>query len=105
STVSGNFATFDGGGICNFSGWVAVMNSTFTGNSAGRIGGGIGFARDGPVTVSNSVFNNNSAVGGGSGGGIGSDIPYGGTLTVSDSTFSGNSADGEGGAIATAAIT
>jgi predicted outer membrane repeat protein len=77
-----------GGGIRN-DGTLTVTNSTFSGNSASYVGGGIysGGALPGTsagaLTVTNSTFSGNSA-------------QYGGGIfgpgTVTNSTFSGNSA-------------
>ena len=81
----------EGGGLINF-GTLAVITSTFSGNSAGGVGGGI--ENVGTLTVSSSTFSGNSA--GYDGGGV----DNGGTATVTNSTFSGNSTTGEGGGIA-----
>jgi hypothetical protein len=92
STVSGNSASFSGGGIYNVSGTLTVTNSTVSGNSVtGTSGGGGGiFNNGGAVTVTNSTVSGNGATGtSGGGGGI---FHFGGTLTVAASTFSGNSA-------------
>jgi len=94
STFSGNSAgPGDGGGISNSnSGMLTVSDSTFAGNRAGFFGAGISNA--GTLTVSNSTFTGN--LDGGGGGGA---IFNAGTLSVSNSTFSGNSSDTGGGAI------
>ena len=86
-------------GIYNDGGYVMILNSTLTGNSAGQgdSGGGISigsFKTPGGVTVINSTISGNSASGGG--GGIG--ISYGG-VTLVNSTISGNSAGDAGGGI------
>jgi hypothetical protein len=86
-------------GIYNDGGYVMILNSTLTGNSAGQAsdGGGISigsFKTPGGVTVMNSTISGNSAPGGG--GGIA--ISYGG-LTLVNSTISGNSAGDGGGGI------
>jgi hypothetical protein len=85
----------DGGGLYVFSNAATptVSNSTLSGNSANRYGGGIYNDLHGTLTVSNSTLSGSSA---NEGGGISNE----GTLTVSDSTLSGNSATGtygEGG--------
>src|SRR6266481_7689741 len=87
-------------GIYNDGGYVMILNSTLTGNSAGQAsdGGGISigsFKTPGGVTVVNSTISGNSASGGG--GGIA--ISYGG-VTLVNSTISGNSAGDAGGGIA-----
>jgi hypothetical protein len=98
STLSGNSATYSGGGIYNgFSGTLTVSNSILSGNTAGGGGGGIYNGRypyPGTLTVSNSTLSGNSATY--SGGGIYNDH---GTLTVNNSTLSGNSAYLPGGGI------
>ncbi len=70
---------------------LTVLNSTFTGNSAGY-GGAI--YNGSTTTVSNSTFSKNTATG--SGGALYNDI--GSTATVSNSTFYSNSATVSGGA-------
>ena len=104
----------DGGAIETSSGTsLTVMNSTFTGNTAGGAGGAgdqSGFGNGGAIdnrgtslTVTNSTFTANTAGGAGgsgdeSGGGGGGAIDNGGTaLTVTNSTFTANTAGGAGG--------
>ena len=79
------------GGIYN-SGWLAVTNSTLSGNLASTHGGGI--YNSGTLTVTNSTLSGNMAVLS-SGGGIYNT----GWLAVTNSTLSGNSATASGGAI------
>jgi len=116
STLSGNVAAQDGGGIYNQStGTLTVSNSTLSGNRND------GIHNDGALTVSGSTLSGNSANFGGGiynqsagslltvsgsalsgnsatfyGGGI---YNYAGSLTVSGSTLSGNVAGEEGGGI------
>jgi hypothetical protein len=94
SVVHGNTAA-TGGGISNRYGEVAVTDSTISGN-VGISGGGI-FTAGGTFTLVNSVVTGNSAAPG-EGGGIfnGSD----GTLTLTESTVAGNDATYDGGGIA-----
>jgi len=92
-TINANFAD-NGGGIANF-GTLTVSDSTITGNSAGVNGGGIANESGGTATVSGSSFSNNSA--GVNGGGIANES--GGTATVSGNSFSNNSAGTDGGGI------
>lgn len=81
STISGNEALNDGGGIYSTASMtnaatVNINRSTISGNSAGDNGGGL----------ANSVF-----VGGGG------PLPNASTMTITDSTISGNSANDGGG--------
>ncbi len=126
STVSGNTAPADGGGISNRGGTLTIDQTTVSGNSSDGPGGGIGNA-GGALTITGSTIEDNSgaADGGGilnvdggsvkvtdttvssnvagcAGGGInngdGDGVPQFDTLTVSGSTITGNSATGcEGG--------
>ena len=84
STLSGNSASYSGGGFEN-NGTLTVSDSTLSGNSAVQ-GGGIASLR--LATVTGSILSSNSASF--YGGGIYNE----GTLTVSDSTVSGNSRGG-----------
>jgi hypothetical protein len=96
TTVSGNSTEFGGGGIGNEA-TLAIINSTFSGNTA-SFGGGI--FNEGTVTITNSTVSGNSAGGfsniyDGRGGGIWNRW----TLTLTNSTLSGNSAVNHGGGI------
>ncbi len=92
SALSGNYAGNDGGGIYNFSGTLTITNSALSGNS------GSGIYNGGTATVTNSTLSGNSTPLGNGGG-----IDNGGTLTITNSTLSGNSApDGSGGGISNA---
>ncbi|MEZ4709298.1 MAG: tandem-95 repeat protein [Caldilineaceae bacterium] len=92
STISGNTAV-SGGGIYNTnSGTVTVTNSTISGNTASDFGGGIYNNNSGTVTVTNSTFSGNSAINGGG-------IYNRGMVTVTNSTISGNTATNSGGGI------
>jgi hypothetical protein len=96
STVSGNTASYSGGGIYNFDGSVTLTSSTVSGNSA-LDGGGIYNA--GILTLTNSTVSGNTAdspfFNGFNGGGIFNRH----TLIITGSTLSGNSARGSGGGI------
>ena len=86
-TVAAGSMHTAGGGIHSNGGKLTVINSTFSGNSAGGAGGI--YSINGTVTVTNSTFSGNRATAYGvAGGGIAS---VSGTLTVINSTFSGNS--------------
>jgi len=95
STISGNSADGDGGGISSGTfkspGGVTVINSTISGNSTLSGGGGIAIQYGG-LTIVNSTISGNSA--GDAGGGI---VNYTGTVQVANSTLSGNSAASGGG--------
>ena len=87
------YASQGGGGILiNNGGTLTINNTTVSGNSADGQGGGIFNA--GTLVVTNSIISGNTiATYGGSGGGIEND---GGTLIVTDSTISGNTFGGGG---------
>jgi len=91
SFVSGN----TGGGIVN-SGTLTLNYSTVSGNTATKEGGGIvnsmiNFNEAGRVTLNNSAVSGNSVTGTGSSGG---GIYNNGTVTLNNSTVSGNSVTG-----------
>ena len=119
SAVRGNSATFNGGGLYSTSNGT-IINSTFTSNVSGAIGGGIdsmgaidvigsrfasNTANDGGalsarelkalVNVTTSTFEDNLANGIDLDGG--NALNYKGVLTVRDSVFNRNIAYGEGG--------
>jgi fibronectin-binding autotransporter adhesin len=97
STFSGNSAGYVGGGISNGDGsTLTVSNSTFFGNHADIYGGGI-YNSLGTVVVSNSTFDGNSARSSYPSPNFGGGIFNSGTLTVSNSTFDDNSAARGGG--------
>lgn len=116
STVSGNRAGVQGGGIWAGSA-VTLTNSTVSGNTASDVGGGIHSNES--VTLTNSTVSGNSASG--SGGGISASVEanvigstisgnsalnngggmFGEAALLRRSTVSGNSASGSGGGIAT----
>jgi hypothetical protein len=92
-TITGNSAGRLGGGIyANYSTNLTVIGSTISGNSAASDGGGI-FAYGGTVTLENSALLNNEAAG--DGGGLNVNNV---NATVTDCTISGNTATaGRGG--------
>ncbi len=96
STLSGNRAGDDGGGIWGNNGAVIVINSTLSGNRADDDGGAI--ASFGAVTVTNSTLSSNTATINGGG------IVSGGVLTVTNSTLSGNTATNGGGIVGAGAV-
>lgn len=89
---SSNHADY-GGAIYEPRGTLTIINSNFSGNTAGISGGAILEERSGSIlVVDNSIFNNNTAVDDGGAMGLVS------VAFISHSTFSGNSA-AFGGAI------
>jgi len=114
STVSGNEAVADGGGVYSFgnitNGAVAtITHSLITGNTAGGSGGGISNAAftGGPtntpdaatMTISNSLITGNSANSGGGISNFGQNTDNGAVMFVRNSTITGNSADFAGGGL------
>lgn len=102
STVRGNTATAEGGGLWNSATGTFLVDSTTVsgntakGNDADQGGGGI-FNDGGALTVTGSKVLDNTASGtSGSGGGI---ISLTGSLSVSDTSLSGNVARRAGGGI------
>jgi hypothetical protein len=101
STVTGNRASSDGGGI-KAGGRLQLYRSTIRGNRSGFVGGGIsvggledhGFSAAGKVLVMSSTVSGNRAVF--AGGGIATD---GNRVRVIRSTIAGNSAGVFGGGI------
>ena len=93
STLSGNSAGGQGGGLFNNDSKATLTASTISGNSAGRDGGGL-YSRMGIVNLSGSTLGGNSA--GRSGGGM---LSRSGTMRLSGSTISGNSAGRSGGGL------
>ena len=60
STVSGNTASYNAGGIHNV-GTVTLNSSTVSGNTSGNDGGGLAIAADGTATLNNSTVSGNTA--------------------------------------------
>lgn len=106
STVTGNTAAAEGGGLWNSgtgTGTMTVDRTELTGNMANGTdadqGGGALFNDGGSLSVQRSTVAHNAASrGSGSGGGILND---GGQLTVGRTTISGNDAARAGGGIET----
>jgi len=103
SSVTGNAAAYDGGGIVLYLGeggagaMVLVQGSVISGNGAGEVAGGIAIpALSGTVTIETSTISGNDAVGLGGGIYMGY-LDDGGALTVRDTTISGNTAATGGG--------
>lgn len=91
STLTGNTATFAGGGILNYRGTLTLTNSTLSGNAA-EIGGGGLYNAHGALTLTDSTVSTNTSTI--KGGGL---VNYHGTPTVLNSTISGNAASRGGG--------
>jgi hypothetical protein len=85
-----------GGGIGNAgNGTVTVTNSTIANNSSGGVGGGFGDENaQGTLVILNSTFVNNSAIG--NGGGIQASGP---STTINDTTVTGNISQAQGGGL------
>jgi hypothetical protein len=91
TTLDGNFANQNGGGIDNDGGTVTVTGCTLSGNSANTFAGG-GIYNQGTLTLTDSTLSGNSMTGGAGGG-----IYNVRALTLTGCTVSGNSAAGGGG--------
>ena len=101
STVTGNTATLEGGGLWNGSGTMTVSTTEITGNTASGAGaddgGGGLFNNGGTLQISGSTIEGNEADGAaGSGGGV---LTLGGTLEVTSSSIDNNTAVRAGGGI------
>ncbi|MCC9641989.1 dockerin type I domain-containing protein [Rhodopirellula sp. JC740] len=102
STITGNTASGNGGGIANESGRVTITDSTISqnvsgGDEPGEGGGGI-FNDGGTVTLTDTdVLENTAIVGLGNGGGILNNS--GGFLVVRGGSISGNDAARAGGGV------
>ncbi len=90
STISGNHATFSGGGISSY-GDLSVVESTINYDTA-QNGAGV-YLKDGTAHISNSTISGNTASV--SGGGIGTDLDA--ILYLHNSTVTGNTAPSGGG--------
>lgn len=97
ATISNNTAQIQvGGGIGNAgNGTVTIVDSTLEGNFAGMTGGGFGDQNaQGTLIVQNSLFLENSAIG--NGGGIAAGGP---TTTITNTELKNNSSSGSGGGV------
>jgi hypothetical protein len=91
STLSGNSASYYGGGLENAGGGtVTIIGSTISGNSASVFGGGV-INGAGPMTIVNSTIANNTA--GYKGGGLFAE----GATALINVTIAGNSSSWGGG--------
>ncbi len=98
STVAGNIAANEGGGLWNSTGVMTIDASTISGNTAGDGGGIFNDSASGDVVVTNSTISGNEAIGGGSttgsGGGLRSE---GGNVSLTSATVAFNTATVGGG--------
>jgi hypothetical protein len=90
STVSGNTAGGNGGGVAA-AGAVTLTNSTISGNGATGNGGGVG--ANGAITATNSTIRDNGVAGTGGGIAQGTGAP----ITIRNSTLSRNTVLSSGG--------
>jgi len=96
SGFTGNSAGATGGAVSNSAGGGgSISGCNFSGNHAGVTGGGGISAYSGQLTIVNTSFDGNSS--GNQGGGL---LLFGGSATVTNCTFSGDTASGSGGGIA-----
>jgi hypothetical protein len=92
-TIANGTAPLYGGGIWN-DGILTVRNSTVSGNSSGRRGGGVYNSASGTLTLAGSLVSGNTTADAGGG------IFNVGTMTISASTFTNNGGPNpDGGAI------
>jgi len=90
STISGNVAAFDGGGVLN-RGNIAINSSTLSDNIAGERGGGAANYLEGTLTINKSTLSGNTARDF-EGGGLFIAYDYVGSNRVTKTTISGNKA-------------
>ena len=96
STISGNSATYQGGGIDHYTvGALTVEDSSVSGNTAKDIGGILDESvSTGPLTISDSAISGNTGVSFGGGLAV---YRVGGASRIEDTTVAGNHSTGEGG--------
>jgi len=93
STLSGNTATGEGGGVSN-GGTTTIMDSTLSGNTATGSGGAVSsYGAATMLAITGSTLSGNAATGDGGG------VDNGGTATITGSTLSGNTAGFSGGGV------
>jgi fibronectin-binding autotransporter adhesin len=93
TTITGNTASIQGGGVYNAGGDITLKNSHVDKNNAGFQGGGIWLGFSGLLTINHSTVNGNTAAADG-GGFLSGSID---DLSISDSEISRNRAGGVGG--------
>jgi hypothetical protein len=99
SSIQGNSATKDGGGVFASIGLVDIEQSTLSGNFAGGDGGGMHSGGVYPSGTKGSVTLRQSTVSGNSAAGNGGGIWAVNEAAVNQSTITDNSADGFGGGL------
>ncbi len=101
STVSGNTAEDNAGGLWFAGVTMSITGSTFSGNATGAesgfVGGGIILTGVGVQTITNSVISGNTATE--DGGGLVISVSSGANIVLSNSTISGNTSGTRGGGI------
>ena len=90
STISGNFAGANAGGIANYGQTLTMTNSTISGNTADSFGGGIANAFNATLTMTNSTITWNTAR---EGGGI---MNFEGPISLKNSINAENTASSSG---------
>jgi hypothetical protein len=87
--ISGNTATWNGGGLAIWdSGTVAITDSSISNNSAGGAGGGLSNQNQGTLTVTGSALLGNTSSG--EGGAVYSDVDTVNATSVTGSCVVGN---------------
>ena len=93
STLSGNSASGNGGGILLQSGAVATVEGSTLHSNSGQFGGGVHVDNSAAITITNSTISGNTATN--NGGGVLKQSN--GTLKLVNATIAGNTADFGGG--------
>ncbi len=99
STVSGNTAEGNAGGLWFLGITMSITGSTFSGNMTGlnHLGGGVLLSGTGVQEITNSVISGNTSTS--DGGGLVPAVSGAATVVVSNSTISGNTSGTQGGGI------
>ncbi len=98
STIAGNIAANEGGGLWNSTGVMTIDASTISGNTSGDGGGIFNDSASGDVVLVNSTISGNRANGGGSTTGAGGGLrTEGGNVTLTSVTVGMNTASVGGG--------
>lgn len=97
STISGNTASNNGGGLVIRGGTITLVNSTLSGNTANGRGGGLYITNSATASLANVTVTDNRADGDGSGGGNGGGLSNnGGAITFKNTLIAGNFDDSAG---------